>query len=210
MGYLVVTVDKTLTRVTLHLQYSTPQFPVPRASIRAGGWLRGQVPTGPRIDNFKMQKEERGIEGKGEEECHPKPNILSAESFSWVSIANPAPVLSHISVTNKENRCWPPYRIRNCIVFRRWVSVYTKPNSDKEDHEKEFNANGNRRDGSVELFKPPYCQEGLHSDGLQIDVLDELAKVVDSGLTSVAKATLVSPSCCKSPEGNIRLRPSGS
>jgi hypothetical protein len=108
MGYLVVTVDKTLTRVTLHLQYSTPQFPVPRASIRAGGWLRGQVPTGPRIDNFEMQKEERGIEGKGEEECHPKPDILSAESFSLVSIANPAPVLSHISVTNKENKVLAP------------------------------------------------------------------------------------------------------
>jgi hypothetical protein len=60
--------------------------------------------------------------------------------------------------------------------------VYTKPNSDKEDHEKKFNANGNRRDGSVEIFKPTYYQKGLDGDGLQIDMLDELAKVWIQGL----------------------------
>jgi hypothetical protein len=180
MGYLVFTVDKMLTRVTLRLQYGAPQFPVPSASIR---WIRRQVPTFPRTDNVEMREEEREVQDKGDEDCHPKPDVLPAKSFSLVSIAKPAPVLSHINVTNKENRCQPPYRIWNCIVFLRWVSVYTKPNSDKEGHKKKFNGNGNHRDGSVGLCKPPYCQKGLHSDGLQINMLDnELAEVWIHGL----------------------------
>lgn len=63
------------------------------------------------------------------------------------------------------------------IVFFRWVSVETKPHSDKDDYEDSFNENDDQSDGSVEVFEPPYGQKGLHGDSLQAKVLIRIARV---------------------------------
>jgi hypothetical protein len=83
------------------------------------------------------------------------------------------------------------------------------PNCNAEQEKNGFYSDRTCRDRFRDIFKPPYDDKGLHSNGLWVEIVDETIQCEILARTSAVSATPVPPTCLNAAAARIVLHHSG-